>query len=78
MLEVGVGTGVNFAHYPADTCLVGMDESWDMVRVAATKARACFRLTQSDVQRLPFADASFDSIVGTLLFAVCLNPARLA
>ena len=76
VLEVGVGTGVNFAHYPADTCLVGMDESWDMVRVAATKARACFRLTQSDVQRLPFADASFDSIVGTLLFCSVPEPLR--
>ncbi|WP_343414789.1 hypothetical protein [Candidatus Amarolinea dominans] len=42
MLEVGVGTGVNFAHYPADTCLFGMDESWDMVRVAATKAAPVF------------------------------------
>ena len=76
VLEVGVGTGVNFAHYPADACLFGIDESWDMVRVAATKARACFRLMQSDVRRLPFADASFDSIVGTLLFCSVPEPLR--
>ncbi|MBK7203394.1 methyltransferase domain-containing protein [Candidatus Amarolinea dominans] len=37
---------------------------------------ACFRLTQSDVQRLPFADASFDSIVGTLLFSSVPEPLR--
>ncbi len=75
-LEVGVGTGVNFAYYPPDACLVGMDESWDMLRVAATKARACFHLAQSDVQRLPFADATFDSIVGTLLFCSVPDPLR--
>ena len=76
VLEVGVGTGVNFAYYPPDACLVGMDESWDMLRVAATKARACFHLAQSDVQRLPFADATFDSIVGTLLFCSVPDPLR--
>jgi|GEM_PF-141362 ubiquinone/menaquinone biosynthesis C-methylase UbiE len=75
-LEVGVGTGVNFAYYPPDVCLVGMDESWDMLRVAATKARACFHLAQSDVQSLPFADATFDSIVGTLLFCSVPDPLR--
>lgn len=76
VLEVGVGTGVNFAYYPPDACLIGMDESWDMLHVAALRARACFHLTQSDVQRLPFADDAFDCIVGTLLFCSVPDPLR--
>lgn len=74
VLEVGVGTGANFVHYPSDTCLMGVDESLEMLEVANQKARPCFSLAQADVQRMPFPRSSFDHIVCTLVFCSVADP----
>lgn len=74
VLEVGVGTGVNFGYYPPAVHVIGVDENREMLRVAAGKARAAQTLTQSDVQHLPFPDATFDSVIGTLLFCSVAQP----
>lgn len=74
VLEIGVGTGTNFVHYPPDTCLTGVDESLMMLEVANQRTRPCFRLAQADVQRMPFPRNSFDHIVGSLVFCSVPDP----
>ncbi|NJC73519.1 methyltransferase domain-containing protein [Planosporangium thailandense] len=68
-LEVAIGTGVNIDRYPAAVRLTGFDLSHGMLRNARARAAAVGRtpaLIQGDVRDLPFADASFDTVVCTL------------
>lgn len=69
VLEVAVGTGRNLDFYPAGTRLTGIDLSAGMLGDAAPRAaRRGFRLLLGDALRLPFAGASFDTVV----FSLCL------
>lgn len=68
VLDVGVGTGLNLPHYPPDTEVVALDLTWEMLRYAIPRRRANQLLVQGDVQALPFPDASFDAVVGALVF----------
>jgi ubiquinone/menaquinone biosynthesis C-methylase UbiE len=70
-LELAVGTGLNFRHYPAGVRLIGFDWSDRMVRTAARSSRPQL-LARADAMALPFAAASFDSVVCT--FALCCVP----
>lgn len=68
-LEVAIGTGVNLDLYPAAVRLTGLDLSHHMLLKARARAAATGRapaLIQGDVQDLPFADATFDTVVCTL------------
>jgi ubiquinone/menaquinone biosynthesis C-methylase UbiE len=77
VLEVGVGTGVNLPLYAADARVVGVDASGPMVEVAAARrAGAKTRAVQADVQHLPFADGTFDTVTGSLLFCSVADPAQ--
>jgi len=76
-LEVGIGTGKNLAHYPADTDLVGIDISGSMLRRARRRARRIGispMLQVADVTSLPFADDSFDTAVATCVFCSVADP----
>jgi len=69
VLEVAVGTGLNFPHYPAGVRLTGLDISPAMLDIARTRAAELGReveLCEGDAQALPFADESFDTVVCTL------------
>ena len=69
VLEVGIGTGRNLAHYPPDVHLTGIDLSPAMLDRARARASSLGRsidLRVADAQRLPFADASFDTVTATL------------
>jgi ubiquinone/menaquinone biosynthesis C-methylase UbiE len=69
VLEVAVGTGLNFAHYPSGVRLTGIDISTAMLDRARDRAAQLglpVSLREGDAQALPFADASFDSVVCTL------------
>lgn len=71
-LEVAVGTGLNLAYYPPSTELFGLEFSRPMMQGAIAKsAQLDFRVTytQGDALVLPYADASFDSVLCT--FALC-------
>jgi ubiquinone/menaquinone biosynthesis C-methylase UbiE len=78
-LEVAIGTGLNLGRYPAGVRLTGVDFSAGMLAVAAKRAaaeRAAVSLVQADAQRLPFGDATFDTVVSTL--AMCAFPDQSA
>jgi ubiquinone/menaquinone biosynthesis C-methylase UbiE len=75
VLEVAVGTGLNLPCYPADVTLTGLDLSAGMLDLARDRARGLGRevtLRQGSAHELPFADASFDTVVCT--FGLCAIP----
>ncbi|MPZ92689.1 MAG: methyltransferase domain-containing protein [Actinobacteria bacterium] len=71
-LEVAIGTGLNLPHYPIDVRLTGIDLTPEMLDVAETRARSLGRdidLREADAHDLPFARASFDTVICT--YAMC-------
>ncbi len=75
VLELAVGTGQNFPHYPMDVRLTGIDLSPAMLGVARGRADELGRdvdLKVGDAQALDFPDARFDTVVATL--ALCTIP----
>jgi ubiquinone/menaquinone biosynthesis C-methylase UbiE len=78
-LEVAIGTGLNLEHYPRDVQLTGIDLSAGMLSVAAKRAsvnQVGVTLVHGDAQRLPFRDASFDTVLCTL--SLCAVPDQAA
>ena len=74
-LEIAVGTGLNLPHYPDDVELIGLDLTPEMLALADARARELGRpieLKEGDAQELPFAEASFDSVLCT--FSLCNIP----
>ena len=68
LLEVGAGTGANFAFYPEGADVAATELSIEMLRRASTKAPPLgVALVQSPAERLPFADSSFDAALSTLV-----------
>lgn len=77
VLEVGVGTGRNLDVYPPDTDVTGIDVSAKMLARARRRADHLggpLRFEQADVRRLPFADATFDTVVATCVFCSVADP----
>ncbi|WP_116052079.1 class I SAM-dependent methyltransferase [Amycolatopsis palatopharyngis] len=75
VLEVAVGTGLNFPVYPDDINLTGIDLSEDMLDIARTRAAELGRsvtLMQGNAHTLPFDAAMFDTVVCTL--GLCAIP----
>ena len=75
VLEVAVGTGLNLDAYPSGVRLTGIDLSEQMLAIATTRAAELGRdvdLRQGDAHHLPFADATFDTVVCT--FGLCAIP----
>jgi len=74
-LEVAIGTGLNLPHYPPGVRLTGVDLSPGMLALARRRAADLGRtadLREADAQALPFADASFDTVVCTM--SLCSVP----
>lgn len=77
LLEVGAGTGLNFAYYPPRTKGVATELSREMIRRAQAKSRpAKVQLVQNCAERLPFADDSFDAACAALVFCSVSSPAQ--
>src|ERR1700758_3424464 len=75
VLEVAVGTGLNFPTYPPHVRLTGIDISEEMLAIARTRASELGReveLRQGDAHALPLSDATFDTVVCT--FGLCAIP----
>jgi ubiquinone/menaquinone biosynthesis C-methylase UbiE len=77
VLELGVGTGLNFDLYDpaAVTRLVGVEPDPHMLRRARPRAATLpfpVELHETGAERLPFADDRFDTVVVT--WALCTIP----
>ena len=82
VLDAGVGTGRNMAHYPAGAAITGIDLSANMLARARTRAKAGrtrarwdrlgidVDLREMDVMATAFADGTFDYVIATFLFCV--------
>jgi SAM-dependent methyltransferase len=65
VLELGAGTGLNVPHYPRDLDVVLTEPDRAMVTKLRKKGAD---VTVASADALPFADASFDTVVSTLVF----------
>jgi ubiquinone/menaquinone biosynthesis C-methylase UbiE len=77
LLDVGFGTGLSLAHYPADVRVVGIDISAKMLefgRQAARQAGRAAEVSVMDAERLGFADHVFDSVAFNLCLCTIPNP----
>jgi phosphatidylethanolamine/phosphatidyl-N-methylethanolamine N-methyltransferase len=79
ILEVGVGTGKNFAYYPKDARITAIDFSPKMLNQAEkakTSRNVQVELALMDVQSLCYADNSFDTVIGTFVFCSVPMPMK--
>lgn len=79
VLEVGVGTGYNFEHYPEGVHVTGIDVSPRMLARARDRAEASpatVVLDVADVEALPFDDDRFDTATATCVFCSVGDPVQ--
>src|ERR1051326_942709 len=81
VLEVGVGPGANFAFYKPELVerLEAIEPDATMLgyaRERAKQAHVPITLTQASVETLPFADATFDCVVITLVLCSVEHPEK--
>ncbi len=77
VLEVGIGTGINFQYYPPGVHVTGIDVSEGMLHRARVKARKLglkVNLLAMDVQKMTFPDHTFDTVVSTCVFCTVPDP----
>jgi ubiquinone/menaquinone biosynthesis C-methylase UbiE len=80
VVEIGAGTGLNIAHYSdAVDELVLTEPEPGMRRKLARRLERhgrTARISDAPAQRLPFADASVDTVVATLVLCTVEDPER--
>jgi ubiquinone/menaquinone biosynthesis C-methylase UbiE len=79
VLELGVGTGQSFPHYPEVDALVGIEPSEPMLRRARERAVESGRdvtLVEASAEELPFEDDSFDTVVTMAVLCTVDEPER--
>jgi ubiquinone/menaquinone biosynthesis C-methylase UbiE len=79
VLEIGVGTGANFAFYAPSACVTAVDESADMLAVAAWRATTmnrCAHFTRMDVEHLGFSTGHFDTVLASLVLCSVVDQRR--
>jgi ubiquinone/menaquinone biosynthesis C-methylase UbiE len=79
VVEVGAGNGINFSRYPAtvDQVVALEPESYSRRKAEAAARNASVPVTVRDglAGALPFADASFDAAVASLVLCTVPDPA---
>ncbi len=81
VLEVGIGTGLNLRYYDKSKVskIVGLDPAMQMHRLALKRSKRAgmnVELVGLSAEKIPLADASFDSIVIT--YTLCTIPDPVA
>lgn len=79
-LEVGVGTGLTLPHYPPSCHVTGIDLSEGMLEqarelIAKRQLKNC-EVLKMDVTHLPFDEASFDGVLGSLFLSATHEPLK--
>jgi ubiquinone/menaquinone biosynthesis C-methylase UbiE len=78
VLEIGVGSGLNLSLYgPVVRGVVGLDPSPELLRLAkgrASQVRVPVSLVRASAERIPLADAAFNTIVMTWTLCSIPNP----
>jgi len=76
VVEVGFGSGLNVAHYPATVrrvvAIEPSDTAWHLAAARVGAARVPVERSGLDGQSLPFADGTFDSALST--WTLCTIP----
>ena len=80
VVEIGAGTGLNVALYPDEIAELVLTEPDASMRKKLTRSlqrngRAA-RIVDASAERLPFADASVDTVVSTLVLCTVPDPER--
>ena len=71
VLEAGVGTGANLTYYKNVDKVIGVDFSPTMLEYArkrAEQAQVPIELMEEDIEDLPFADDTFDTVITACVF----------
>lgn len=79
VLEIGFGTGANFRYYRNVERVDAIEPNPAMGKQAIKwikKTRTPIYAYQAKAEELPFADNSFDTVVGTLVFCTIPEPQR--
>ena len=77
VVEIGTGTGANLRYYRPGTTVIAIEPSPAMHAALAPRAerhRIDVRIEESSAERLPFADASVDVVVSTLVLCSVDDP----
>lgn len=77
VLEIGVGSGSNLAHYRRAEHVWGIEPnqaSAANARAAAQRARVPVTIDVAPAERLPYEDAAFDHVVSSLVFCSVHDP----
>jgi len=78
VLELGAGTGANLQYYPRDVSLTAFEPNPAMakrLRRKAAEAGRTIRVDEVESERLPYADATFDTVVTSLVLCSVPEPA---
>ena len=81
VLEVAIGTGLNLQHYSPEVTVTGVELSAQMLarardRIARGTTPRRTTLLEGDAERLPVADASYETVVCGLSLCSIPDPAR--
>lgn len=79
VLEIGAGTGLNFAHYKDGAEVTATEPDPYMIEKARKRLSDLGRpidLRQASAEELPFEDDTFDTVVGTLVMCSVARPKK--